>query len=176
MRFGSPSRHENIESTCEDVRPSPAFRSQCSSHSQRFPPRCTVWACFIPKPRTRFAFQGFSPQPSLRSSSLLRTLYALAVSAYNSASRVAPAFKAAPSGCCSKSRSVTSNDGVSTVAVRSPPKLSALPGLPPSLDCDSCATSTPVLPHCDLTVTAVLDSSVSPLGGTSLCPQRNDPA
>jgi hypothetical protein len=176
LRFLSPSRHKNVESTCEDVRPSFAFRSQCSSHSQRFPPRRTAWACFIPKPRPRFAFQGFSPQPSVHSSSLLPTLYALAVSAYNPASCVAPAFKAAPSGRCSKSRSVTSNDGVSTAAVRSPPKLSALPGLSQSLDCDSRAISAHALPRHGLTVTVALDSSVSPLGDTFHCPQRNDPA
>jgi hypothetical protein len=58
--------------------PTPStFRSQCSSHSQRFSPRWAFWVYFTPKPRARFSFQGFSPPTSLHNSSLLRTFFAI---------------------------------------------------------------------------------------------------
>jgi hypothetical protein len=52
----------------------PMFRPQRFSHSRRFTPPCTFGAYFIPKPRPRFSFQGFSPLPSRPGSSPTRSL------------------------------------------------------------------------------------------------------
>ena len=65
LRFLSPSRHRCLESTSRrGFQSSPMFRPQRFSHSRRFAPRCTLWACFIPLPRPGFTVQGVSPLPS----------------------------------------------------------------------------------------------------------------
>jgi hypothetical protein len=74
----------------------PSFRSQCSTHSQRFTPLRTLRACFIPQPRPRFTFQGFSPPASRYSSSLHRSLMTLAKFIYCKVALTAP-ISSAPS-------------------------------------------------------------------------------
>jgi hypothetical protein len=67
--FLSPSRPVHTESTGDE--PSTArltFRPQRFSHSRRFTPRCTSWACFIPLPRPGFHSRGF-PRHSARTTS-----------------------------------------------------------------------------------------------------------
>jgi hypothetical protein len=72
----------------------PSFRSQCSTHSQRFTPLRTLQACFILQPRPRFTFQGFSPPASRCSSSLHRSLMTLAKFIYCRVTPTAPTSSA----------------------------------------------------------------------------------
>jgi len=105
----------------------PTFRSQCSSHSQRFPPRRPFWTYFIPKPRMRFAFQGVSP---LSASTARRCFVPSAYSPRPPAlgKPSAPVLVAARSRFCSEKRSVTPTGGFSADAVRSPLRLFTSPG------------------------------------------------
>jgi hypothetical protein len=71
----SPSRHKLTESTFRRQSHLPSsFRPQRFSRSRRVTPLRSVWACFIPLPRTGFALQGFSPLPRRPASSTCRTL------------------------------------------------------------------------------------------------------
>jgi len=79
----SHSRHEQLESTSRRAsHGSPSFRPQRFSHSRRFPPPTTAWACFIPQPRPGFALQGVSLLPSRLTSSMSRALMSLVEVSY----------------------------------------------------------------------------------------------
>lgn len=175
LRFHSLSRHQSVESTCWGVRLPPTFRSQCSSHSQRFTPHQTFWTYFIPKPRLRFAFQGFSPHLA----STARRCFVPSSYSLNppiNSKLLTPVLLAARSRCCSKLRSVTPIGGVSANAVRSPLRLFTSPGFSPmtlkrfwrsplmSLACEVSQS-----PHS-------LNSSVSQSSAPCFCLQRHGPA
>jgi len=74
LRFCSPSRYQQEESTTCEHPNLATFRPQRFTHSRRFTPPLTLQACFILQPRPGFTFQGFSSLPSRRTSSVRRTL------------------------------------------------------------------------------------------------------
>jgi len=102
LRFLPPSRHQLEESTHRELPSSHVpFRSQCSSHSQRFAPLLALRTYFTPQPRPRFAFQGFSPPPSQQGSSPCRALMTLAKFIYCKVALTAPTSSARSTRLCS---------------------------------------------------------------------------
>lgn len=88
LGFRSSSRHETAESTSRRAfHSSPTFRPRRFSRPRRVTPPQSSRAYFIPQPRTRFTFQGFSPATSQPVSSTDRALLPFATLSY---SRVAP--------------------------------------------------------------------------------------
>lgn len=91
VRFRSPSRHQLVESTCNEQFPS------SSSSTLSVPPALDGLLLFKPcepissRSRVRFTFQGFSPPLSRYTSSVHRSLLPLARSAYRRVTSATPA-------------------------------------------------------------------------------------
>jgi hypothetical protein len=153
----------------------PTFRSQCSSHSQRFPPQRSFWTYFIPKPRSRFAFQGFSP---LSASTAHRCFVPSAYSPRppTLGKPSAPVLVAARSRFCSEKRSVTPTGGFSADAVRSPLRLFTPPGSSSMSLTAFRAASAHVLSEKGLTVTKLTELQRLSAIDHCFCPQKHGPA
>jgi hypothetical protein len=75
LGFVSPSRHQPEESTISSRSTNClTFRPRRFPRPRRLSPLRALRACFIPQPRTRFTFQGFSPITSRAASSTVRSL------------------------------------------------------------------------------------------------------
>jgi hypothetical protein len=92
----------------------PMFRPQRFSRSRRFAPLDTLRACFIPLPRPGFSLQGVSPLPSRADSSPSRSLLPFADLHLQQSFLRCPVPAVAPSGLCSRQRSVAPSRVISS--------------------------------------------------------------
>jgi hypothetical protein len=109
-RSRPPSRHQYQGSTWwQASQVLPWFRPQRFSRSRRFPPPRTLQACFIPLPRPRSHFRGFSRQPAVLARHQPLPSCRYAALACDRVAPFAPAPAAPSSGRCSGCRFVVAD-------------------------------------------------------------------